>query len=209
MPRTAAGECYAGEVLQSLQRDGCDCRATLCRGHGLRSTVESIRTTVALTGVDPSDFSFVSQTANHMAELFRTQRRVEFRDTDAAGIVHFSVFLVWMEQTEHAALRQLGISVLPTGAPPVITWPRVSVRTDFIAPARFEDVLDVELRVEQLGTKSVTYGVEFRRGDQLLARGQSTVVCCEHNAAGQLKSIAIPPALADQLRHYLVTPAAP
>ena len=40
-----------------------------------------------------------------MANSFVTSRRVEFRDTDTAGIAHFSVFFVWMEQAEHAVSR--------------------------------------------------------------------------------------------------------
>ena len=41
-----------------------------------------------------------------------TRRRVEFRDTDAAGIVHFSAFFVWMESAEHELLRAAGVPVV-------------------------------------------------------------------------------------------------
>ncbi|MEM9828477.1 MAG: thioesterase family protein [Planctomycetota bacterium] len=44
---------------------------------------------------------------------FRVRRRVEFRDTDAAGIVHFSAFFPMLEAAEHEFLRNRGISVLP------------------------------------------------------------------------------------------------
>lgn len=40
-----------------------------------------------------------------------TRRRVEFVETDAAGIVHFSSFFVYMEQAEHELLRHLGLNV--------------------------------------------------------------------------------------------------
>ncbi len=50
-----------------------------------------------------------------MSEAYRTTRRVEFRDTDAAGIVHFSAFFFYMESVEHEFLRQLGLSVHATG----------------------------------------------------------------------------------------------
>ena len=42
---------------------------------------------------------------------FKTRRRVEFRDTDAAGIVHFSAFFFWMESAEHELLRAAGVDV--------------------------------------------------------------------------------------------------
>ena len=43
---------------------------------------------------------------------FRCRRIVEFRDTDAAGIAHFSAFFFWMESTEHEFLRELGVRVV-------------------------------------------------------------------------------------------------
>ena len=60
-----------------------------------------------------------------MSETYVRQRRVEFRDTDAAGIMHFSTFFVHMEQVEHEFLRSLESSVmvhLPEGAQ--LSWPR-------------------------------------------------------------------------------------
>jgi len=46
---------------------------------------------------------------------FHWRRRVEFAETDMAGIAHFSSFVIYMEQAEHALLRSLGTSVF--GAP--------------------------------------------------------------------------------------------
>ncbi len=43
---------------------------------------------------------------------FRTTRRVEFRDTDMAGIMHFSAFFTTLESVEHEFLRSLGLSVV-------------------------------------------------------------------------------------------------
>lgn len=47
-----------------------------------------------------------------MSEVFKTKRRVEFRETDMAGIVHFSNFFAYMEQAEHALLRSLDLGVM-------------------------------------------------------------------------------------------------
>ena len=46
-----------------------------------------------------------------MPNGFQFERRVEFCETDAAGIAHFSSLIVYMEQAEHALLRSLGLSV--------------------------------------------------------------------------------------------------
>lgn len=113
---------------------------------------------------------------------FSTTRRVEFRDTDAAGIVHFSAFFPLMESAEHEMLRSLGISVLPkeTGDTeiPAVTWPRVSASCQYASAARFEDLLTITVRVARIGTTSVEYHFRFTREDCLIAEGKMTAVCC-------------------------------
>ena len=109
---------------------------------------------------------------------FRTERRVEFRDTDSAGIMHFSCFFVWMEQAEHEALRSLGLSVMDKTGPENISWPRVSAKCDFFQPARFEDILNIEVAVEEIGSKSVTFAFTILRKHVKLAAGSLTTVCC-------------------------------
>ncbi|HCE02754.1 MAG TPA: acyl-CoA thioesterase, partial [Acidobacteria bacterium] len=42
---------------------------------------------------------------------FRLTRRVQFYETDSAGIVHFSVFFRYMEEAEHAMWRAAGLSI--------------------------------------------------------------------------------------------------
>jgi 4-hydroxybenzoyl-CoA thioesterase/acyl-CoA thioester hydrolase len=112
-----------------------------------------------------------------MGKTFSTDRRVEFRDTDAAGIMHFSVFFTAMEQAEHAFLRHLGMSVMYKTGNRTLSWPRVSATCDYASPARFEEVLTLSVCVKQIGTKSVTYGIEFVRGETKLAIGQIVAVC--------------------------------
>ncbi len=105
-----------------------------------------------------------------MSPAFKTSRRVEFRDTDAARMAHFSVFFVWMEQTEHELLRHLGLSVMLTDEEGEISFPRVGARCDYQRSVKFEDVLDIEAVVVRLGEKSVTY--EFNFSHEGRTRGQ-------------------------------------
>ena len=46
-----------------------------------------------------------------MSYEFQITRRVEFSETDLAGIMHFSNFFRFMESAEHAFFRSLGFSV--------------------------------------------------------------------------------------------------
>jgi 4-hydroxybenzoyl-CoA thioesterase/acyl-CoA thioester hydrolase len=133
-----------------------------------------------------------------MSGRFRCQQRVEFRDTDAAGIAHFSVFFVWMEQAEHAALRHLGMSVMEREAE--ISWPRVSAHCDYKTPAQFEDELQIAVSVARLGSKSVTYGFEFVCEGREIATGQLTTVCCRLEPDHRLTPLPIPVEIAEKLR---------
>jgi len=134
-----------------------------------------------------------------MGEPFKITRRVEFRDTDAAGIVHFSVFFTYMEQAEHELLRHLGLSVVWRDEQGVISWPRVSAQCDFHDAATFEEQLDIEVRVQRLGEKSVTYAFEFTRDRRPIASGQLTAVCCRMTPSRPPQSIPIPDWLLEKL----------
>lgn len=134
---------------------------------------------------------------------FLTQRRVEFRDTDAAGIVHFSAFFPMMETAEHELLRSIGIEIMPPAIPGQVrvTWPRVSACCDYRAAARFEDVLSIEVRVAKVGTSSVRYGFGFCREGVSIADGALTAVCCRLAPGGGLEKVVIP----DEIRARLAT----
>ena len=135
-----------------------------------------------------------------MTAEFSTTRRVEFCETDMAGIVHFSNFYRYMEQVEHEIFRSLGLSIVtPYSNEAMVGWPRVSCSCSFKAPARYEDVLDVQLQVTRKGVKSLTMEFRFQRGDVLIATGRLKTVCClvRHNAP--LESIEIPEPFASRI----------
>ncbi|MCG8607954.1 acyl-CoA thioesterase [bacterium] len=131
---------------------------------------------------------------------FRTQRRVEFADTDEAGIVHFARFFVFMETAEHEFLNSLGTSVSAEWDGNKIGWPRVSVSCEYLSPAKFEDVLDIHLTVLRRGSKSVTYNYLIKNQDTVVAKGQMTAACCICNPGQPIRAIPIPEFLAEQIQ---------
>lgn len=134
---------------------------------------------------------------------FQTQRRVEFRDTDAAGIVHFSAFFPMMESVEHEFLRSIGVAVMPPHDDENrLTWPRISVGCDFHGPARFEDLLDINVHIDRVGHSSVTYRFEIQCQSRPIATGKIVVVCCRLAEGGQLTKASIP----DPIRSRLLGP---
>jgi acyl-CoA thioester hydrolase len=124
--------------------------------------------------------------------VFHTTRRVEFADTDMAGIVHFANFFRFMEAAEVEFLRSRGVSVAMSWEGDRIGFPRVAASCDYLAPVTFGDVMDVAVSIERLGSKSVTYGFEFTRDGQVIARGQVSSVCCRILDDHKMESMAIP-----------------
>ena len=135
-----------------------------------------------------------------MPPQFTYTRRVQFSDTDMAGIVHFANFYRFMEEAEHEMFRSLGIRIVehqPDGT--VVGWPRVRCSCSFEAPAYYDDLVEVDVTITRVGVKSLTMSFDFRRGETRLATGDLKTVFCRFQGAGKFESIAIPAAYADRL----------
>ena len=124
--------------------------------------------------------------------------RVQFADTDMAGIVHFSNFFRYMERVEHDFFRVLGMSIWDKSAEiPVeerVGWPRVHVSCDFRAPLFFEEEFTMELLVEQVRPRTLRYVVRFWKQDGTLsAEGKLVAACVRKDAeTGKMKAVDIP-----------------
>lgn len=134
---------------------------------------------------------------------FKVTRRIEFSETDMAGIVHYSNFFRFMETAEHAFFRSLGHSIVGDRFEPPIGWPRVHASCDYKAPLRFEDEIEIQLLVVEKRSKALTY--EFRIRNLTAhppveaARGRITAVCVVRDARGRMAAHTIPKELADQI----------
>ncbi len=137
-----------------------------------------------------------------MVSEFHYRRRVEFADTDLAGIMHFARFFVFMETAEHEFLRSFGTSVSTTFEDNKIGWPRLTASAEYIRPLKFEDVVDIYLFVDRKGQKSLSYKFVFEHDGELVARGEMASACCICNPGEAIRAITIPPELAEQIEEY-------
>ncbi len=134
---------------------------------------------------------------------FKVVRRVEFSETDMAGIVHYSNFFRYMETAEHAFFRSLGFSIVTTQVSPHVGWPRVHASCDYKQPLRFEDEVEIHLLVCEKRSKSISYLFKFRKlngnhpGE--IARGKLTVVCVTRDEHGKMGAANIPSEIASQI----------
>ncbi|HYE33297.1 MAG TPA: thioesterase family protein [Methylomirabilota bacterium] len=128
-------------------------------------------------------------------------RRVEFPETDMAGIVHFTNFFRYMEYAEHDFYRSLGHSVIMPHLNPPLGFPRVHASCDYKKPIRFEDMLEIHLLVKEKRARVLSYIFKFRKEGETeeIARGALTVVCVSH-VPGKMEAVPIPAGLADQIQ---------
>ena len=138
-----------------------------------------------------------------MAFEFKVIRRVEFSETDMAGIVHYSNFFRYMESAEHGFFRSLGFSVVMHQFETPMGWPRVRAECDYRAPLRFEDEVEIHMLVTEKKSKSLSYIFKIRKlnGPEPIevARGMLTVVCVTKDSQGKFAAANIPKEFADKI----------
>jgi acyl-CoA thioester hydrolase len=99
------------------------------------------------------------------------ERRVQWMDTDAAGIWHHSTLVRWTEEAEAELHRRVGIIEETFGA-----TPRVHVEFDYFLPLRFDELVRLTLTVADLGRTSVSYELDLVRGSDRVASGKMIAV---------------------------------
>jgi acyl-CoA thioester hydrolase len=115
---------------------------------------------------------------------------VQFSETDAAGIVHFSCFFRYMEDAEHALWRENGLRIHQADAP--IGWPRVATAFEFHRALKFEQEFDVTIRVAEIGKRTISYTCEITQDSQRIATGTLKIACVNKLPDGTMKSTEIP-----------------
>lgn len=107
-------------------------------------------------------------------------RRLAWNETDAAGHNHFSAAVRWLEETEHAFYRALGLEL-----DFIDRVPRVSLRLDYSHRLYFGEELRIELGVVRVGRSSCTFAfsVVNPAGEQAVS-GEYVVVHVEATDGG-------------------------
>ena len=128
----------------------------------------------------------------------RLQRRVQFSETDAAGIVHFSIFFRYFEDAEHAMWREAGLSIHPEES--AIGWPRVAASCEYHRPLKFEQVFDVTVRIGEMTKRTIAYIGEITRNGERIATGTWKIACVNKLPDGSMRSAEIPADVANRLK---------
>jgi YbgC/YbaW family acyl-CoA thioester hydrolase len=122
-------------------------------------------------------------------------------DTDAAQVVHYSNFFRFFERAEEEFYRSLGFTFTDT-ARRGLWFPRVEAFCQYKKPARFNDLLEIELTVEDLKEKSVKYSfnVTNKETSVQFATGYIVLVVADKQTG---KATQIPADIVEKLRPFL------
>ncbi len=136
-------------------------------------------------------------------------RRIEFSETDMAGLVHFSNFFKYMETAERDFFEAAGVDLINTKPGDIVGWPRARAECKFSAPLRFGETIDIHLAIKSMKDRSIDYQFRiFRRNSDgtrtQAGKGHMTTILTELTASGALRSIE----LTDSVRERItVAPA--
>ncbi len=102
--------------------------------------------------------------------------RVGFSDTDAQGIVYYGRYMPYFDTARVEYHRHLDL--LRTSAEEERQFVMRASTIEYLAPARFDDLIEVFIRVPRIGRTSVTYEFAAYRVDDdvLMVTAQQTLV---------------------------------
>jgi acyl-CoA thioester hydrolase len=125
--------------------------------------------------------------------------RVWFSDTDAQGIVYYGRYLPYFDHARVEYHRHLGMSVARLGGGTDLVMRASTV--EYHAPARFDDLLEIFIRLARIGRTSVTYdGAAYRMEDDLLmVTATQTLVLVDLE---QRRSHPIPDSYVEQMQAF-------
>jgi YbgC/YbaW family acyl-CoA thioester hydrolase len=127
----------------------------------------------------------------------RLTRRVQFHETDLAGVVHFSRYFLYMEEAECALWRAAGLSIHPRDSE--IGWPRVQASFDYHRALRFEDEFEIRIRIVAIDEGTIRYSCLLSRGETRIATGRFTIACASLRANEPMRRTSIPPEIRARL----------
>lgn len=114
--------------------------------------------------------------------------RVLYGDTDKAQVVHHARYLDYLEGARLEFLRAHGLDYRAFEERTGLGMPVVQAELRYRAPARFDDLLEVQTWVSHASRAKVVFEARIRRGDELLLEAAITVACVDV-AAGRVVSV--------------------
>jgi acyl-CoA thioester hydrolase len=127
---------------------------------------------------------------------FSTEVKVRFAETDAQGIAHHAVYLVWFEvaRIEYLARFRGGYPELQAAGIEALT---LDASVTYRVPAHFDDVLVIRARCGELRGARFRFEYRVERDGELIAEGWTKHACAD---ARTLRPTRVPEWLVEAIR---------
>ena len=112
-----------------------------------------------------------------MSNNFCAKYRIYYEDTDAGGVVYYANYLKFYERARTEFLREMGISQFELEQKENLVFVVRRCEVDYITPARFDDLVEVSVKVKEINGASIVMQQEIKIGDKVLSRLDVTIVC--------------------------------
>jgi acyl-CoA thioester hydrolase len=98
--------------------------------------------------------------------------RISYADTDRMGVVYYANYLALFERGRTEFLRSMGLRYRDLEEKQRIFMPAMEAHVEYIAPARYDDMIKVRTFLSALGHAHLTFGSEiYNEGGKLIAKG--------------------------------------
>jgi acyl-CoA thioester hydrolase len=129
---------------------------------------------------------------------YAAHTRVGFSDTDAQGIVYYGRYLPYFDLARVEYHRHLELTTAQLGGNEFVMR---AMAVEYHAPAVFDDLIEVFVRLARIGRTSATYGFAAYRAedDVLMVTASQTLVLIDLD---ERKACAIPAAFVEAVRAF-------
>src|SRR3954451_10629805 len=176
MPRTGTSTC--------VPRTPSPCSASTWR-RSPRRTWSAAGTRCSRSSVARAPFKFSAET------------RVGFSDTDAQGVVYYGRYMPYFDLARVEYHRQFEQVRAELGSRQFVMR---AMNVEYHAPARFDDLIEVDVRISRIGTSSVTYEfAAYLEGERLAVTATQVLVLVDLD---ERKPCAIPQSWRDKIGEF-------
>jgi len=104
------------------------------------------------------------------------ERKIYYHHTDAGGVVYYATYLHLLEEARVEFLKENGLdmkALMDRG----IVFPVVHVEADYKSPAKYGDCVRIFTKIEKIGSASIVFTQEIKRGEVLLVIAKTVWAC--------------------------------
>ena len=128
---------------------------------------------------------------------FAASTRVGFSDTDAQGVVYYGRYMPYFDLARVEYHRQFGQVRVDPGDRQFVMR---AMTVEYHAPARFDDPIEVDVRISRIGTSSVSYEfAAYLEGERLAVTATQTLVLVDLT---ERKPCPVPEAWRERIRAF-------